>query len=94
MAVTPVALWLALVSANAGHGTYTVAKLFFPFTFLLTRLSGDVITNLLIVLALAQFPFYGWFVASFTTARALLVLSLAHAAAALLCFSGWLPAFS
>jgi hypothetical protein len=90
--------FLAVMSAGAGHGHYEMARLFFPYTMLLTRLTGDSITSPLIVLALMQFPLYGAvmgaarsrFSAAFTTG---LVLAF-HIAAAAVCFSGAIPNFS
>jgi len=53
--VTPLAALLALGSAGAGHGDYVFAKLLFP-AFMLPPL------GLLIWLALAQYPLYGWII--------------------------------
>lgn len=97
--LTPIVATLAIASAGAGHGHYEFARLFFPYSMLLTRLTGDTITPPLIVLALAQFPLYGlavglaawkgrvaWF--------AVAILVVAHAIAVALCFSGKIPNFS
>jgi hypothetical protein len=56
--LTPFAVISALVEAGAGHGSYFVAKLFFPYTMLSTHLF-EIITTPFILLALVQFPFYG-----------------------------------
>ena len=58
--VTPIAAVLAIASAGAGHGHYEFARLFFPYSMLLTRLAGDTITPPLMALALAEFPCTGW----------------------------------
>jgi ABC-type glycerol-3-phosphate transport system permease component len=56
---TPIATLLAFMSAGAGHGGYEFARLFFPYSMLLTLIADDTITIPLIVLALAQFSIYG-----------------------------------
>jgi len=91
---TPLALWTAFASAGAGHGSYFLAKLLFPYSMLLTRTAGDTITTPLIGLALVQFPLYGWLVASFSPTRTAGALLVLHAISVGLCFSGILPSFS
>jgi hypothetical protein len=96
--ITPVAVWLAVMSGGAGHGDYVSAKLLFPYSMLLTRSAGDSITSPLIGLALAQFPAYG-LVGTVLASRphralAIVALSALHAAGVALCFSGLLPNFS
>lgn len=39
-AVTLPAIFLAILSGGAGHGTYLFARLLFPYAMLLTRLTG------------------------------------------------------
>ena len=58
--ITPLVAFIAIVLAGAGHGSYSFAKLMFPFTMILTLLFNDTITYPLIGLALLQFPFYGY----------------------------------
>lgn len=58
LVLTPICLFLAAVSAGAGHGNYLVAKILFPFT-LLSTLVFNSITVPSIVLAIIQFPLYG-----------------------------------
>ena len=94
VAITPFAIAAAIASAGAGHGTYVMAKLLFPYSMLLTRLSGDTLTPPLLGLAFVQFPLYGLVVASFGTKRAFGILSLMHLASAGLCFMSLLPNFS
>lgn len=60
---TPVALSIGGFSAGAGHGGYLLAKLLFPFTMLSTVTVGSI-TMPLFLLALAQFPTYGWLIGS------------------------------
>jgi hypothetical protein len=57
--LTPVAGFLAMVSGGAGHGSYALAKIVFPYTMLAALSYGERITPALIVVALAQFPLYG-----------------------------------
>lgn len=96
--LTPVTAFLAVLSGGAGHGDYLLARLFFPYTMLLTRLTGDVISGPLILLALAQFPIYGaiFGIASCRQSAAAIsvFLVVSHLVAAGLCFSGMLPNFS
>jgi hypothetical protein len=96
--ITPVAAFLAVLSGGAGHGHYELARLFFPYTMLLTRLAGDTITLPLILLALAQFPVYGA-VLGIARSRSRVVaagglLLAGHTIAVVLCFSGLIPNFS
>ena len=91
--ITPLAIVAAIASAGAGHGTYVMAKLLFPYTMLLSRLNGDIITHPLLALAFVQFPLYGLAAASFNTPRSLGFILLLHAVFAAACFSGALPNF-
>ena len=97
LVVTLPALAAALMSAGVGHGDYVAARVLFPAPMLLTQVTSGVIALPSILLALAQFPAYG---AAIGVARGWLkvitVLGLltAHAAAAVLCFRGWIPNFS
>ena len=61
VAVTPVALLLALISSGAGHGDYLAARLFFPAPMLAADFFGQI-TIPALLLACIQFPTYGWFV--------------------------------
>jgi hypothetical protein len=100
LAVTPVAMFLAIASGGAGHGGYEFARLFFPYSMLLTLAAGDTITDPLIALAWAQFPVYGLVLAvaalsSMKTFRfASIGIGALHAIAAIACFSGAIPNFS
>lgn len=96
--ITPVAVTLAVMSGGAGHGHYEFARLFFPYTMLLTRLVGDTITLPLMALALAQFPLYGEIIgfakSKGSAAIAAVLLVVAHTIAVIVCFSGAIPNFS
>jgi hypothetical protein len=98
VAITPVAAMLAMASAGAGHGHYELARVFFPYTMLLTRWAGDSITLPLLVLALAQFPLYGAIIGIWgrrsSAAFAAGMLLLGHAVAVVVCFSGVISNFS
>src|SRR5215831_5989879 len=85
--VTLPAALLAVASGGAGHGNYLFARVLFPYTMLLTRLT-ETVTLPLIVLGLAQFPLYGA-VVSLATSRgpawyAVAGLTLAHLGAVVL----------
>lgn len=56
---TPLFLLAAVASAGAGHGSYLLAKILFPFTMLSTLVFGSIIAPA-IALAVLQFPFYGF----------------------------------
>jgi len=90
--ITPFALGAAIASGGAGHGDYLFAKLLFPYTMLLTSLTGTI-TFPLIGLALVQFPLYGLAVGSFNATRTLIFLLVLHASGTFLCFSSLLPHF-
>ena len=49
---------LAIAAAGAGHGTYLVAGLLFPFTMLSTVWTKSI-TAPFMILACVQFPLYG-----------------------------------
>ncbi|ESY35285.1 hypothetical protein X747_28110 [Mesorhizobium sp. LNJC384A00] len=46
LGVTPVAFFLALYSAGAGHGDYVLARLLYPVPMLATLLTNTTITSL------------------------------------------------
>lgn len=97
--VTIPAAILAVASAGAGHGHYSLARLLFPYSMLFTRLAGDEITPPLVAIALFQMPLYGaaiglafpWRRLRVHVALSLLVVHLVAAGA---CFSGVIPNFS
>ena len=51
-------LWLALLSAGAGHGDYGAARALFPLPMLMTLIEGQI-GVFSFGLAFLQFPFYG-----------------------------------
>jgi hypothetical protein len=98
--VTPVAMSLAVASGGAGHGGYEFARLFFPYSMLLTLTTGDTITDPLIAIAWAQFPAYGLVFAgaALRSMKAFRVAAIgigaSHFIAVIACFSGAIPNFS
>lgn len=93
------AVVLAVASGGAGHGHYSLARLFYPYTMLLTRLAGDSITPPLVALALAQFPLYGAAIGLASPRKRLLgtivgTISTVHVMACCACFGGAIPNFS
>ena len=56
--LTPIFLFLGAMSTGAGHGSYLVTKLLFPFTMLST-VAFHSIRIPFVVLAIIQFPIYG-----------------------------------
>ena len=59
VAVTPVVIMLAMVSAGAGHGDYLWAKVFFPvLTLVMVAGAGAFV----VPFAFVQYPFFGWYI--------------------------------
>ena len=56
---TPFCLLFALLFAGGGHGTYFPAKVLFPYTMISALLLGTI-TVPFILLAIIQFPIYGF----------------------------------
>ena len=92
VAITPFALAAAIESGGGGHGSYVLAKLFFPYSMLLTTLTGTI-TYTLMGLAIVQFPLYGLAVGSFNATKTAISFLVVHAIASSLCFSSLLPNF-
>jgi len=93
--ITAPAIFAAVMSAGAGHGTYIAARVLFPFSLLLTRLEGSI-GPFAVGVGVLQFTIYGALVGRAVAlgARApLLLITVAHLVAVLACFSGLLPAF-
>jgi len=87
------AAFFALIAAGAGHGTYVPAKTFFPWTMLLTTMSGDTITTFGMALALVEFPAYAMILGGLQRKRsAVLVLTIVHCVAVLAALA-FLPNF-
>ncbi len=99
VAVTPVAFFLSIVSGGSGHGDYGAARLLYPYSMLLTRLTDNHIGWLALSVAMLQFPVYGAAMGiGASRPRRLLgtcaIVAAGHASAAIACFSGLLPNFS
>jgi hypothetical protein len=75
LVVTPICLFLAVISAGAGHGGYLAAKILFPVTMLSTFLFHSI-TAPFILLAVVQFPVYGVILGVAGTQRRLLTTAL------------------
>lgn len=58
VAVTPVLLFIAVLAAGAGHGTYYAAKILFPYTMASTAFTGGVVQPF-IAAGIVQYPLYG-----------------------------------
>jgi hypothetical protein len=89
--IAPATIFLAVASGGAGHGGYGFARLFFPYSMLLTLMANDRITNPLIAIAWAQFPVYGLLFAvaalnSMKTFRIVsIVIGIVHLIAVIIC---------
>jgi len=90
------AIFAAIASGGAGHGTYIAATVLFPFSMLLTRLEGSI--GLIgMAVGMLQFPLYGAVAGRAVAVRGnsyFLPLMTVHLVAVLACFSGLLPNFS
>ena len=97
IAVSIAAIVLGLLSTGAGHGNYFLAKILFPYTMLSTHLN-EVITAPYVMLALIQFPVYGFLAWLASLKRkalyAIIAIFIIHSAAAYLCFYWPMPNFS
>jgi hypothetical protein len=56
--VTPVFLFITVLAAGGGHGSYLPAKLLFPWSMAGTAFTGNI-TQALVAMAIAQYPVYG-----------------------------------
>lgn len=90
------AIFAAIASGGAGHGTYIAARVLFPFSMLLTRLEGSI--GLIgMAVGVLQLPLYGAVAGRAVAVRGnslFLPLTTVHLVAVLACFSGLLPNFS
>jgi hypothetical protein len=89
--VTPIALFLGLASAGAGHGDYILATFLFPYAILfISAVSGEAPAFMVITLAVAQFPIYGIILGLAAEKKRflfwLLVLVAVHALMTIVCF--------
>lgn len=65
---------LAVGSMGAGHGTYFVAKLLYPFAMIVAKVNGGI-PLLVAMLSLLQFPLYGYLIGSWSGAPNVIVKS-------------------
>ncbi len=79
LVVTPIALLLGIASAGAGHGDYIWAMILFPYT-MLSVFPFRSITAPFIVLAILQFPLYGFLLALARERKKLSTLAMGLAA--------------
>ncbi|MBL8222326.1 MAG: hypothetical protein JNL62_24025 [Bryobacterales bacterium] len=89
LVAAPVAVFSGVASSGAGHGSYLIAKLLFPFTMISTVFFGSI-TSWSIAFAFIQYPAYGMFL-GFMNRRArirpaLVFLAGLHLIVAALCF--------
>ncbi|MBN1787657.1 MAG: hypothetical protein JW806_04615 [Sedimentisphaerales bacterium] len=95
--ITPLVIVLALISAGAGHGSYFLCKLFFPYTMLSTHLY-EVITTPFMFLAVIQIPLYGLLLSITNKKRTVVIIGVIiaflHLVAVFLCFIILMPNFS
>jgi hypothetical protein len=83
---TPVALAMGIMSAGAGHGSYTIAKILFPYTMLST-VRNESITLGWMLFAVVQYPIYGLIVSAARNRKAgLLALTIFHSLCVILAF--------
>lgn len=90
------AIFAAIVSGGAGHGTYIAASVLFPFSMLLARIEGSI-GPIGMTVGVLQFPLYGAVAGRAVAVRGnsyFLPLTTVHLVAVLACFSGLLPNFS
>lgn len=94
--VTPPAIFLAIVSAGAGHGHYVFARAFFPLPMLATLFTNDEISIPLMIAAAMQYPIYGLVTGyAFSKHGAFAVFIIAfHLITVIVAFSGLIPNFS
>ena len=87
--LTPIFLLIAFLFAGAGHGTYFVSKILFPFTMLSTVVADQISLSFVVVAGL-QFPLYGLLVGLANRVgrlrNAILLISVIHSIAVSLCF--------
>ena len=74
-------MFVAVVAAGGGHGTYIPATVFFPYAMGIADLH-EQIGVIPILMALLQFPIYGLALGSFNKKVVLILLLLTHSAAA------------
>jgi hypothetical protein len=87
--LTPLTLFLSVASAGAGHGDYFLAKILFPYTMIST-LFFQSITIPFVILAVIQFPLYGFLLAMSGKGKRMILrmigLAVLHVLAIMTCF--------
>ena len=95
--VTPVFLFITVLAAGGGHGSYMPAKLLFPWTMAATAFTRDIVQPFVVV-AIAQYPVYGimldWVRSAGQLRSGVLTLAAAHVAAVMLAFAISNPSFT
>jgi hypothetical protein len=95
--ITPVLLFLIILLAGGGHGTYWLAKTLFPWTMMSTAVTREIVQPF-IALGIAQYPLYGVVLdVARATGRfkpAALTLAAAHVSAVMLAFAISNPSFT
>jgi hypothetical protein len=95
--ITPVLLFLVVLAAGGGHGSYFPAKILFPWTMMSTAATKSL-ARPFIVLGIAQYPLYGIILDSARAAGlfkpASMTLASAHVAALMLAFAISSPSFT
>ena len=93
---TPLLLFMVVLAAGGGHGTYGLAKALFPWTMVSTAVTKSI-TQPFIVLGIAQYPLYGIILDCARSAGrfkpAALTLLAAHFSAMMLAFAISNPSF-
>ncbi|MDB5172740.1 MAG: hypothetical protein JWN51_1513 [Phycisphaerales bacterium] len=82
VAVTPVALWFAVASGGAGHGSYNYAWFLFPYTMWFAVMLGTIALPG-ILLALVQFPLYGFLLGHYAAKSRRAIIAAAGVIAAI-----------
>lgn len=89
--VTPMAIFLSVVSVGNGHDSFDLAKAFFPLPMLMT--GNGSIGFIQLLFAFIQFPLYGAVIGRFKSPWILAAILVAHGILIPLAFS-LLPNFS
>jgi hypothetical protein len=90
--MTPPALFLSMLSAGAGHGNYLAASVIYPIPMLLMFLGGPGLV-FAGILALIQFPLYGFSIGAgldYRKKRLIIVPALLLASSLILLGIAWL----
>ena len=94
---TPLLLFMVVLAAGGGHGTYGLAKALFPWTMMSTSVTKSI-TQPFIVVGIVQYPAYGIILdCARATGRfmpAALTLLAAHFSAMMLAFAISNPSFT